>query len=272
MKVFGAFLVAGLVALPLTAESTAVLNNDLPGPLQKVGVEARLGDLLPLELSFRDDLGAEVRLADLIGDKPVILAPVYYDCPMLCSMVLRGITRSLKVLEFEPGREFDLVAFSIDPEETPEDAAKVKARHLQEYGKLETAPGWRFLTGDAEAVAGLADAIGFRYEYLEDSGEFAHAAAIAVVTPEGRIGSYHLGIDYPARDLRLALVDAADGEIGSWVDQALLFCYRYDPTVGKYTFAAWTTIRTAGLLTLAVIVWFIVASVRRDRAVPVEVA
>lgn len=256
-----------ILALALMAASASAQRNDsVPDPLREVTVEPHLGETLPLDLEFVDDKGATVTLADLAGERPLILAPVYYDCPMLCSMVLRGITRTLKVIEFEPGREFDLVAFSIDPAETPADAARVKAQHLEEYGKPETATGWRFLTGDAEAVGKLASAVGFGYQYIEETGEYAHTAAIMVITPEGRVSSYHLGIDYPARDLRLALVEAADGEIGSWVDQALLFCYRYDPTVGKYTFAAWTSVRIAGLATLAVLVFLLVRAVRRERS------
>lgn len=255
-----------LLTLAVLAGPAAAQRNDsVPDPLREVTVEPHLGDRLPLDLEFVDDTGAGVTLADLVDDRPLILAPVYYNCPMLCSMVMRGITRTLRVLEFEPGREFDLVAFSIDPTETPEDAAQVKAQHLEEYGKPETAAGWRFLTGGADSTAALAQAVGFGYEYIEESGEYAHSAAIMVITPDGRIASYHLGIDYPARDLRLALVEAAGGEIGSWVDQALLFCYRYDPTIGKYTFAAWTTVRVAGLATLAVLVTFVVRALRRDR-------
>lgn len=254
----------------LAAPATAQRNDSVPDPLRKVGVEPHLGETLPLDLEFVDDHGATVTLADLAGERPLILAAVYYNCPMLCSMVLRGITRTLKVIDFEPGREFDLVAFSIDPTETSADAARVKEQHLAEYGKPGTAAGWRFLTGDARAVSRLAAAIGFGYEYIAETGEYAHTAAIMVVTPEGRISSYHLGIDYPARDLRLALVEAADGEIGSWVDQALLFCYRYDPTTGKYTFAAWTTVRVAGLLTLALLVAFLVRAVRRERSGPAQ--
>ena len=256
MAVFASVLVASIAGAQ---------TNELPGPLKNVGVDPQLGESLPLDAVFVDDGGAELRLADLLGDRPLILAPVYYECPMLCTMVMRGITRSLKVMQLEPGADFDLVAYSINPADTPEAALRVKQQHLSEYGKPETADGWRFLTGDASSVQALSEAIGYRYQYLEDSGEFAHGAAIVVVTPQGQIASYHLGIDYPARDLRLALVEASDGSIGTWVDQALLFCYRYDPTVGKYTFAAWTTIRTAGLLTLVAIVWFFVASVRRDR-------
>ncbi len=254
-----------VLASSIASSVASAQTNDLPGPLKKVGVDPQLGETLPLEAVFVDDQGAEVRLGDLLQGRPLILAPIYYDCPMLCTMVLRGITRTLKVLEFEPGSDFDLVAYSINPEDTPEAAARVKQQHLREYGKPETADGWRFLSGDAEAVTALSNTIGYRYQYLEDSGEFAHGAAIMVITPEGKIGSYHLGIDYPARDLRLALVDAADGGIGSWVDQALLFCYRYDPTVGKYTFAAWNTIRAGGLITLALVVWFVVVSARRER-------
>lgn len=257
-----------IVAAALAPSVAAQRNDGLPENLQQVGVEPRLGETLPLELTFVDDTGTIVSLGQLIGDKPLLLAPVYYDCPMLCSMVLRGITRTLRVLEFEPGREFDLVAFSFDPSESPEDAARVKAQHLTDYAKPETAAGWRFLTGDPESVARLAEAVGFRYQYIEETGEYAHTAAIMVITPEGRIASYHLGIDYPARDLRLALVEAADGEIGSWVDQALLFCYRYDPEVGEYTLAAWTSVRIAGLLTVAVLVIFLARAFRRERRRP----
>lgn len=262
-----------ILALALAAAPAAAQRNDaVPDSLREVTVEPRLGETLPLDLEFVDDEGAAVTLADLAGERPIILAPVYYNCPMLCTMVLRGVTRTLRVLEFEPGREFDLVAFSIDPTETPEDAARVKAQHLEEYGKPETAAGWRFLTGDADSTAALAQAVGFGFQYIEETGEYAHTAAIIVITPEGRVSSYHLGIDYPARDLRLALVEAAGGEIGSWVDQALLFCYRYDPTIGKYTFAAWTTVRVAGLLTLALLVAFLVRAVRRERSGPAQEA
>jgi protein SCO1/2 len=256
-----AVLPAGIAsaAAPPTAGQAATV---MPRQLQKVGFDQRLGESVPLEAVFRDHTGAEVRLGDILGERPAILALVYYDCPMLCSLVLQGLTRNLRALSFDAGREFDVIAVSFDPTEGPAEAAGNREEVLAAYGRSTS--GWHFLTGDADAIDQLTSAVGFRYERDETSGEYAHAAGIVVLTPEGKLARYIYGVDFPARDLRLALVEAGDGEIGTVVDQALLFCYRYDPKSGRYSAAILNLIRLGGVLTLAALALFLTLSLRRD--------
>ena len=204
-----------------------------------------------------------VRLGDLTADGPIILALVYYDCPMLCNIVLDGVAKAVMPITLEIGVDYRVVAVSFAAEETPGMASMAK-KHLFERYRGEP-DGWTFLTGKPESIERVTEAVGFRYRYIEENGEYAHSAAIAVVTPEGRISRYFYGIDYPPRDVRLALVEAADERIGSLADQVLLYCFRYDPATGQYTFAVWAVVRAAGAVTALAIILYLFITVRRER-------
>ena len=235
-----------------------------PPQLAAVGFDQRLGAQLPLDLRFRDESGAEVALGDLLAGRPAVVALAYYRCPMLCNLVVQGLTGALKAVPFTPGRDFEVVVVSFDPREGPELAAAEKADALARYGRPETAAGWHFLTGTPAAVRELARTVGFRYAWDEAAGQFAHASGVVVVTPDGRLARYLFGIEYPPRDLRLALVEAAAGDIGSLADQILLYCFHYDPRSGRYSAAVLRLVRAGGIATLAALGAFVVASRRRE--------
>ena len=239
-------LLLAFLATSVEAEGL-VAPSDMPEPLNEVGIEQRIGETLPLDAPFVDEAGRAVRLGDYFGDKPVILALVYYDCPMLCSLVMNGLAKTLGVLKFDVGQDLDVVAVSFDARETPEMASEVKAQTVKRYGRPDTADGWHFLTGDDESIQRLTEAVGFRYTYLPESDEFAHAGGITIATPEGTIAQYYYGLEYPPKDVRLALVEAAANGLGTVVDQVLLYCFRYDPSLGKYTAVITRVLRLAGV-------------------------
>jgi len=243
---------------PGTASST------LPKDLEGVAIEQKLGAGVPLDLRFRDESGREVTLREALGGKPVVLNLAYYECPMLCTLVTNGLLASLRTLSFDVGKEFRVVTLSIDPRETPELAAAKKKSVLAEYGRADAAAGWSFLTGDEASIRALADAVGFRYRYDERNDVYAHAAGILVLTPEGKVARYFYGIDFAPRDLRLALVEASDGKIGSLTDQVLLFCYQYDPHSARYTAAALNLVRGGAVVTVVCLAAFIFLARRRD--------
>ena len=236
-----------------------------PDFVAKIGLDQKLGERLPLDLVFTDESGARVALGDYFGDKPVVLSLVYYDCPMLCTQVLNGLLRSLRVLKFDVGNEFEVVTVSFDPRETPELAAGKKEVYVRRYGRDSAATGWHFLTGAQEQIDRLTEAVGFRYEYDDDSGEYIHASGIIVLTPDGTLARYFYGIEYAPKDLQLALVESSLGEIGSAVDQLLLLCYQYDPATGKYGFAIMNSLRIGGSATVVAIGAFVIVMLRRDR-------
>lgn len=221
-----------------------------PELLKDVGIDQKLNDTIPLNLTFRDEHGKTVELAQYFGSKPVILSLVYYSCPMLCTQVLNGLERSLKNIPMGIGADFNVVTVSIDPTERPVLAEAKQELYTGMYGRPGAAEGWHFLTGDEPQIKRLADAVGFRYAYDADSKQYAHASAIMLLTPEGKISRYFYGISYPERDLRLGLVDASEGKIGSPVDAVLLFCYHYDPHTGKYGLLISRVIQLAGGLTV----------------------
>jgi protein SCO1/2 len=228
-------------------------STGLPEALQEVKIEQKLDQQLPLDLVFRDETGRDVKLGDYFGNKPVVLAFVYYDCPMLCTQVLNGMVTSFRVLPFQIGKEYDVVTISFDPRETPELAQKKKkvyVDYLPEKMRENAANGWHFLTGDQANIAKITDAAGFRYRYDEKTQQFAHASAIMVTTPHGKLSRYFYGIEYPARDLRLGLIESSANKIGSPVEQLLLYCYHYDPATGKYGLVVMRVMRIAGVLTL----------------------
>ena len=237
-----------------------------PGILGRIGIDQRLNHHVPLDLPFVDENGRDVRLGDYFGKRPVLLAMVYYECPMLCTQVLNGVTGALKTLTFDVGKEFDVVAVSINPKEGPGLAAQKKASYLERYGRPQTAPGWHFLTGREENIKKLAAAVGFRYEYDPEIQQFAHGAGIEVLTPKGVIARYFYGIEYSPRDLRLGIIEAADEKIGSPIDTALLLCFHYDPTTGKYGPTVLTLVRMGAVLTVAAFGAFLFVSLRRERA------
>jgi protein SCO1/2 len=249
----------------LSLVTLAGAQEGLPPALQGIRIEQKLDAQVPLDLEFRDESGAPVRLNDLIGDKPVILTLVYYECPMLCTLVLNGLVKSMNALPFEVGREFAVVSVSIDPGEAPELATSKKDAYLKMYNKEGAREGWRFLTGDLESIDRLAEAVGFHYEYDPSTDQFAHAAGIMVLTPKGRVARYFYGIEYSARDLRLALVEASENRIGGLADQILLFCYHYDPATGEYGPATFFLMRVGGAITVFGIGLFVLYSLRREK-------
>lgn len=239
----------------------------LPTALKDVGIDQKLNAQLPLDLVFQNEQGQEVRLGDYFGKKPVVVSLVYYDCPMLCNQVLNGMISAFKVMAFAPGQEFDVVTVSFDTRETAEQAAKKKQTYvgyLPEAKRAGANAGWHFLTGDEKNVKALTDAIGFRYHYDEATQQFAHASAIYVATPEGKLARYFYGIEYAPRDLRLGLIEAAQNKIGSPMDQILLYCYHYDPATGKYGAAVINLIRLGGVLTLIAVAGLFVFMRRRN--------
>jgi protein SCO1/2 len=232
--------------------------------LKDAGLDQKLGSQIPLGATFTDEQGHDVALGQYFGERPVILALLYYECPMLCTQVLNGLARSIRALSFTPGQEFDVVAVSFDPGETPAMAATRRAPYLERSGD-ESGSGVHFLTGRQTAIDELTDAVGFRYAYDETIDNYAHPALITVLTPQGRVSSYLFGIEFAPRDLRLALVEAADRRIGSVIDTALLFCYHYDPESGTYGLAITNVIRLGGLLTVCALGAFILVNLRRER-------
>jgi protein SCO1/2 len=208
--------------------------NVRPPGLKNVGIEQNLNEQIPPGLTFRDENGKTVTLGDFFGKKPMILNLVYYQCPMLCGEVLTGLESALRVLKFDVGKEFDVLTVSFDPKETPEMASAKKAEYLKRYGRSGAADGWHFLTGPASSIDALTKAAGFQYQYDPKSGQFAHATAIMVLTPEGKIAQYYYGVEFAPKDLRLGLIQASENKIGTVVDQVLLYCYHYDPDTGKY--------------------------------------
>ncbi|HVS02221.1 MAG TPA: SCO family protein, partial [Thermoanaerobaculia bacterium] len=237
-----------------------------PSALDDAGIEQRIGERIPLDLAFRDESGESVRLGDYFGDKPVLLVPAYYRCPMLCGLVLEGVSRSLKVLAFGAATDYQLVVFSFNPEETPADAAARKERALALYGRDGGDPGWHFLTGDQEAIAQLTRAIGYRYGFDAARGEYVHAAGILALTPDGTIARYFYGVELAPKDLRLGLVEASQGRLGTVIDQALLYCYRYDPAVGRYSLLTMRLVRIGGAVTVLGLGLLIGLLLREERA------
>src|SRR6266404_682881 len=263
-------VIVTLLVLSVAASAQTIPDNvgkpssGLPAQLQNVGFEPQLNAQLPLDLNFRDESGRAVQLREYFGRKPVVLALVYYGCPMLCNQVEMGVVGSLKMLSFNAGRDYEVIFVSFDTRETPDMASKKKAAALSRYARPETASGWHFLTGKEEAVRALASAANFRYSFDEQHNLFAHASGIMLLTPDGRISRYFYGVEYPSRDVRLGLVDASAGKIGTPIDRALLFCYQYDPATARYSASILTMIRLGGILTVVCLAVAILIFRRRD--------
>ena len=237
--------------------------NDVP---TDVGIEPKLGAQLPLDVQLYDESGEVVRLGEVANGKPVLLTLVYYRCPMLCNMTMDGQVRSLTELSLDAGKDYTAVTVSFDPRETPALAAAAKKTALTRYGRDGADQGWRFLTGEEQEIRRLTDAVGFRYRYDEARGQYAHGAGLVVLTPEGVVSRYLYGVEFPRHDLRLALVEASNGTIGTAVDGILLLCYHYDPTTGKYGLAIMNVLRLAGVVTLLVLGGGIFAMLRHERS------
>jgi len=218
----------------------------LPPALQGVGIDQKLNQQVPLNLVFKDEYGRSAPLSTYFGNKPVILALVYFRCPMLCTQILNGLTSSLKEVTFDPGKDFQLLAVSFDPADTPQTALEKRENYLRRYNRPGTANGWHFLTGDEANIKALTSAAGFRYRYDPVSQQFIHASGIMILTPHGKLSRYFYGLDYSPRDLRLGLVEASAEKIGNPVDAVLLFCYHYDPATGKYGAVTMNILRLAG--------------------------
>jgi protein SCO1/2 len=274
-RVWSRMCAAGLMVLVCSGSALAQVGRMAPDPgdaakskpglLSKIRIDQRLNHQVPLDLPFVDEHGKAVTLRDYFGKRPVILALVYYECPMLCTQVLNGLVTALGVMNFEPGREFDVIAVSFNPREGPGLASQKKAAYMDRYKRPHTAAGWHFLTGTESSITQLADAVGFRYEYDEAIKQYAHGAGIEVITPKGVISKYFYGIEYSPRDIRLGLIEASEERIGTAIDDFLLFCYHYDPSTGKYGASVLRLVRLGGIATVLTFLSFLFISLRRER-------
>jgi protein SCO1/2 len=238
--------------------------NVRPPGLKNVGIQQNLNQQIPSDLTFTDDLGRKVQLGDYFGKKPLILNFVYYGCPMLCGEELAGLESALRVLKFDLGKEFEVITISFDPKDTPEAAAKKKEQFLRRYNRPGAERGWHFLVGESGAIDAVTRAAGFQYEYDEKTGQFAHSTAILVLTPQGKIAQYYYGIEYPPKDLRLALVEASQNRIGNLVDELLLYCYHYDPAKGKYSATVMRVLRLMAVATMLCVGTLLFVMLRRS--------
>jgi protein SCO1/2 len=254
--------VLGLVAVP-----AAPAQPRPPSAVPEARIEQKLDEAVPLDLVFRDEAGQARALRDYVRDKPVVLVLAFYRCPRLCSLVLSGLSDALKqIKDYEIGREFEVVAVSIDPRETPELAAAKKQAQVEEYGRPGAEKGWHFLTGEEDQIKRLADAVGYRYFYDPQKDDFAHASGIMVLTPDGRVSRYYYGIKYVPLDVKYGLEDASEGRIGSPVTRPLrLLCFDYDPTTGRYSVAVMRLVRAGGVLTVLALGTLVLVSWRRSR-------
>jgi protein SCO1 len=271
-----AILCCALLSAPVFAQVSSYgdkqsgenTGDQLPTVLQKVGVSQHLNQQLPLDASFVDESGKPVKLGDYFGKHPALLSLVYYTCPMLCSEELDGITSSLEMVKLTPGKDFDVVVISIDPSDTPEQAARSKALYVKRYGRPETAAGWHFLTGQRPAIDAVTSAVGFGYVRVPGPdgklSQFAHASSIEIVTPEGKLAQYYLGVEYSPKDMLLGLIDASGNKIGSPVANILTYCYHYDPNINKHSLIIARVVQFGGMITVAGLGGFMFLMFRRD--------
>lgn len=262
--VLGVLWVAA-VSLLLDRSAHAHEEDKRPAALREVAFDQRLNQQLPLDLNLRDSSGRVVRLGEYFGRKPVLLNFVYYRCRELCPLLSDGLVRALRPISFDVGNQFDIVTVSFDPADTATSAAAAKSEYIKKYRREGASAGWHVLTGEPAAIKALADAAGFRYSYDAKRNEFAHATGIVVATPQGKISRYYYGIEFSPRDLRLGLIEAAAGKIGSPLDQLLLFCYHYDPLTGQYTLMVTRVLRLAAGATVLGLAGFIIFMLRRER-------
>ena len=243
--------------------------SGLPSALKEVGIDQKLNEQLPSDANFKDETGRDVKLGNYFGKRPIVLSLVYYDCPMLCTQILNGMIASFKTLSLKPGEDFDVLSISFDPRETPALAAAKKnvyVNYLPDAKRAGANSGWHFLTGDEPNIRRVTDAVGFHYRFDQSTNQFAHASAIYVVTPEGKLSHYFYGIEYAPRDLRLGLVEASQNKIGSPVDQLMLYCYHYDPATGRYGAVVMNIVRLGGVVTVIGVVLLLLLLRRRNGA------
>jgi len=269
-------LACALSALCLVSvAASAQMNNGIMSPpanmrpprLENVGIEQHLDGQVPPDLTFRDETGKMVKLGDYFGRKPIILNLVYYNCTMLCGEALAGLSSAMRLIKFDVGNEFDVVTVSFDPRETPEMAAAKKKDYVGRYGRANAAAGWHFLTGRPESINALTKAVGFQYQFDEKTNQYAHATAIMVLTPQGRISRYFYGVDFPPKDLRMGLVEASQEKIGNAVDAVLLYCYHYNPETGKYGAMVANILRLAAAATVLLLGGLLCILWKLDRSV-----
>jgi protein SCO1/2 len=239
--------------------------SQVPQVLREIGFDQNIDQRVPLDTTFRDEAGATVRLGDYFGKKPVVMVFAYYDCPMLCTQVINGLSSALGVMSLNPGKDFEIVTVSFNPRDTPATAAAKKAVYLDRYKRPGAAVGWHFLTGDQPQIDRLTRAAGFRYAWDADTKQYAHPSGVIVLTPDGRLSKYLFGIEYGPRDLRFGIVEASDGKVGTIADALLLYCYHYDPMTGRYGLVIMRAVRIAGAATVLALGAFIVVMVRRER-------
>jgi protein SCO1/2 len=237
-----------------------------PPILRDVGFDQKIGAKIPLDTPFRDENGNTVRLGDLFHGRPVVLALAYYECPMLCTMVLNGVVSGLKPLAITAGKDFDVIAVSFNPRETSTLAKAKRVNYLDRYGKLGTEDGWHFLTGDPASIDALTSAVGFRYAWDAPAKQYAHPSGIVLLTPDGQVSRYLFGVEYEPKDLKLGLVESSQGKLGSLTDQVMLYCFHYDPATGRYSAAVMNLVRAGAVLTLVLLALFLILSWRRDAA------
>ncbi len=260
-------LLAGIclvLAALLTQTAPTYADGPAPNSLKGVYFDQNLNAQVPLNLTFVDDEGKTVQLADYFNRKPIVLTLNYYHCPNLCSLELDQLAQSMADLQWNIGDEYEVVTVSIDPRETTAEAVESKWERLRAYARPNTGPGWHFLTGDQAAIASLTQAVGFHYVYDAKNDEYEHPTGVIVLTPQGKIARYLYGVDFPEKDLRLALTEASQGKIGSPVEQILLYCYHYDPVLGRYSLAATNLVQAGGILTVIVLGGFLFVMFRRD--------
>jgi len=268
LTAFPAVLTAQVATSPSARgykQEPGAVASSVPKALQGIGFDQNIDRQIPLDATFRDESGAAVRIGDYFGKRPVVLVFAYYDCPMLCTQVIHGLSSALGVLSLAPGRDFEIVTVSFNPADTPATARAKKAVYLERYQQPGAERAWHFLTGDPPEIDRLTQAAGFRYAWDADTKQFAHPSGIIVLTPDGRLARYLFGIEYGPRDLRFAIVEASAGKVGSIVDSLLLYCYHYDPMMGRYGLVVMRAIRIAGAATVLALGAFIALMLRRER-------
>jgi protein SCO1 len=274
-RVFVACVVAFLGCSPAAAQMTGaptagykrevgMTASTTPAPLREIGFDQYIGETIPLDIVFNDESGRRLMLGDYFGKRPVVLVFAYYDCPMLCTQVINGLSTALNVLSLEPHADFEIVTVSFNPADTPATATAKKAVYLERYQQPGAGAAWHFLTGDELSIQRLTKAAGFRYAWDEDTKQFAHPSGIIVLTPDGRLARYLFGIEYGPRDLRFGIVEASDGKVGNPADALLLYCFHYDPMTGRYGLVVMRALRIAGIATVLALGTFIVVMVRRE--------
>jgi protein SCO1/2 len=244
-----------------------MVSSSMPEALRSIGFDQNIDQHVPLDTTFRDEAGRTVRLGDYFGKRPVVMVFAYYDCPMLCTQVINGLSSALGVMSLKPGEDFEIVTVSFNPHDTPATATAKKAIYLERYKRPGAANGWHFLSGDQPEIERLTKAAGFRYAWDADTKQYAHPSGVIVLTPDGRLARYLFGIEYGPRDLRLGIVEASAGKVGTPVDSLLLYCYHYDPMTGRYGLIIMRAMRIAGAATVLLLGTFIVVMVRKEKKV-----